>query len=57
MNPITYELLGASLLADSGTTSPSALAFTTFPSVIIPTAAIVVGSDSNTYLVEKGQAS
>lgn len=57
MNPITYELLGASLLADSGTTSPSVLAFTTFPAIIVPTEAIVVGLDSNTYPVEKGQAS
>ncbi|ANY65912.1 hypothetical protein BBD42_05080 [Paenibacillus sp. BIHB 4019] len=56
MNPITYELLGASLLADNGTTSPSVLAFTTFPAIIVPTEAIVVGSDSISYPVEKGQA-
>ncbi|WP_338554370.1 helix-turn-helix domain-containing protein [Paenibacillus sp. KS-LC4] len=56
MNPITYELLGASLLADSGTTSPSVLTFKAFPAIIIPSEAIIVGSESHAYPVEKGQA-
>jgi hypothetical protein len=54
MNTITYELLGARLIADRGTIFPSPLTCS-FPAILVPAQDIILETANHLYNICKGQ--